>query len=79
MRYRFALLQRLDKVAQTRDGSRQVSMWYLDKELVTGVAGSDSLPQALEFMQSEGWEVVPEEIGENAALLKRPRRWLSTR
>jgi hypothetical protein len=73
MRYRYALLQRHTKVAQTREGPREVSMWYLGRDLVTGVAGDDTLEQALNFMKAEGWEAVPEEIGEDAALLKRRR------
>lgn len=73
MRYRYALLQRQDKVAQTREGARQVSMWYIGRDLVTGLAGDDTLEQALEYMRTEGWDTVPEEIGEDAALLKRPR------
>jgi hypothetical protein len=48
-------------------------MWYLGRDLVTGVAGDDTLEQALNFMKAEGWKAVPEEIGEDAALLKRRR------
>ncbi|HEX8234740.1 MAG TPA: hypothetical protein VF600_02195 [Abditibacteriaceae bacterium] len=73
MRYRYALLQRQTKVAQTREGPRQVAMWYVGRDLVTGLAGDDTLEHAIHFMKSEGWEAVPEEIGEDAALLKRPR------
>jgi hypothetical protein len=73
MRYQYALLQRQTKVAQTREGAREVSMWYIGRDLVTGLAGDDTLEQALEYMKSEGWEAVPEEIGEDAALLKRRR------
>jgi hypothetical protein len=74
MRYQYALLQRQTKVAQTREGSREVSMWYVGRDLVTGIAGDDTLQHALDYMKTEGWEAVPEEIGEDAALLKRRRR-----
>ncbi len=73
MRYQYALLQRQTKVAQTREGAREVSMWYIGRDLVTGLAGEDTLEQALEYMRTEGWDAVPEEIGEDAALLKRRR------
>jgi hypothetical protein len=53
MRYSYALLQRKSKIASTREGAREVQMWYIGKELVTGLAGDDTLEQALEFMQTE--------------------------
>lgn len=74
MRYRYALLQRRVRVVQARDGGREVSVWYIGKELATGLAGDDTLEQAIAHAQSEGWECVPEEIAADAALLKRPRR-----
>jgi hypothetical protein len=73
MRYRFALLERRNKIVATREGTREIGMWYLGKELLTGVAGDDSLQEALNFVLSEGWELVPEEIAADAALMRRPR------
>jgi hypothetical protein len=73
MRYRYALLQRRAKVVQARGGGQEISIWYIGKEVATGLSGDDTLEQAIAYAQAEGWECVPEEIAADAALLKRPR------
>ena len=73
MRFQFALLQRQSKIVQTRDGACEVCAWYIGKELATGLYSDNTLEEAIEYAQEEGWQPVPDEIGQDAVLLKRPR------
>ena len=73
MRFRYALLERRTRVAATSVGNRQVALWFIGADMATGLDSDDKLEQALEYARGEGWQVVPEEIAVDAALLKRPR------
>jgi hypothetical protein len=50
-----------------------VCAWYIGKELATGLYSDNTLEEAIEYAQEEGWQPVPDEIGQDAVLLKRPR------
>ena len=74
MRYEYALLQRQARVVPTRSGSQEVWAWYIGKELATGLVADQSLQQAIAYAEAQGWQRVPNEIGADAALLRRRRQ-----